>query len=313
MAVTQYIGSRYVPIFAEPEEWTEDATYEPLTIVTCQGNSYTSKQYVPKGIEITNRKYWAVTGNYNAQVEQYRVETREAVEHVDEVGEQAQKNADAAGKSEAAAKASETNAAASATAAANSAAAAKTSETNAADSAKKAHDSYGQCDLLAQNAQSAESAASKSAQNAALSAQHALTHSEQAEASAKIATNSASTAAGIVKSVKLIDSGVRRHAGLNSYENHKAVVPCWSDFDIEFNETFSEPPNVIASLSVNITIDSSTGKPSPLEAKSSMELYVHDVTATKFSVRIFNTGDSTSPESFIHWIAVGSRALTVES
>ena len=69
---TQYIGSRYVPLFAEPAEWNSARTYEPLTIVMHDGNSYTSRQYVPIGIKITNEKFWALTGNYNAQVEQYR-------------------------------------------------------------------------------------------------------------------------------------------------------------------------------------------------------------------------------------------------
>lgn len=72
MATTQYIGARYVPLFAEPAEWDSTKQYEPLTIVLHEGNSYTSKQYVPVGIEITNDKFWALTGNYNAQVEQYR-------------------------------------------------------------------------------------------------------------------------------------------------------------------------------------------------------------------------------------------------
>lgn len=74
MAVTQYIGARYVPITANPIEWSNANAYEPLTIVTYQGNSYTSRQYVPVGIDITNDNYWALTGNYNAQVEQYRQE-----------------------------------------------------------------------------------------------------------------------------------------------------------------------------------------------------------------------------------------------
>ena len=73
---TQYIGSRYVPLFAEPAEWDSTRTYEPLTIVMHDGNSYTSRQYVPVGIKITNEKFWALTGNYNAQVEQYRQEVR---------------------------------------------------------------------------------------------------------------------------------------------------------------------------------------------------------------------------------------------
>lgn len=76
MATTQYIGSRYVPLFAEPTEWTSARTYEPLTIVTYKGDSYTSRQYVPVGIELTDEHYWVCTGNYNAQIEQYRTETK---------------------------------------------------------------------------------------------------------------------------------------------------------------------------------------------------------------------------------------------
>lgn len=77
---TQYIGARYVPIFGRADEdsieWDNSKPYEPLTIVMHQGNSYTSRQYVPAGVELTNGQYWANTGNYNAQVEQYRQEVR---------------------------------------------------------------------------------------------------------------------------------------------------------------------------------------------------------------------------------------------
>lgn len=76
MAVTQYIGARYVPIIADPFEWDSTRTYEPLTIVSHNGNSYTSRQYVPAGIDISNSSYWALTGNYNAQIEQYRTEVQ---------------------------------------------------------------------------------------------------------------------------------------------------------------------------------------------------------------------------------------------
>lgn len=76
MATTQYIGARYVPLFAEPIEWDKTKQYEPLTIVTANGNSYTSRQFVPTGIEITNETFWALTGNFNAQVEQYREEVK---------------------------------------------------------------------------------------------------------------------------------------------------------------------------------------------------------------------------------------------
>lgn len=77
MAVTQYVGARYVPLFAEPLEWDKNTAYEPLTIVYNNGNSYTSRQHVPTGIEIDNETYWALTGNYNAQIEQYREEVKQ--------------------------------------------------------------------------------------------------------------------------------------------------------------------------------------------------------------------------------------------
>lgn len=75
--VTQYVGARYVPLFANPAQWTNDRQYEPLTIVLYQGNSFTSMQYVPVGIDIKNEEFWSQTGNYNAQVEQYRQEVKE--------------------------------------------------------------------------------------------------------------------------------------------------------------------------------------------------------------------------------------------
>lgn len=75
--VTQYIGARYVPLFADPLDWNSQMEYEPLTIVLNQGNSFTSRQFVPKGIDISNTDFWANTGNYNAQIEQYRQEVKE--------------------------------------------------------------------------------------------------------------------------------------------------------------------------------------------------------------------------------------------
>lgn len=69
-----YTGMRYVPVFADPAEWSSANSYEPLEIVIHEGNSYTSKTFVPVGIDISNEDFWALTGNYNAQVEQYRQE-----------------------------------------------------------------------------------------------------------------------------------------------------------------------------------------------------------------------------------------------
>lgn len=69
-----YVGARYVPVFYGA--WLQSVSYEPLTIVEYQGNSYTSKTFVPANTPITDTTYWALTGNYNAQVEQYRQEVQ---------------------------------------------------------------------------------------------------------------------------------------------------------------------------------------------------------------------------------------------
>lgn len=75
--VREYIGARYVPVMANPIEWDNGRGYEPLTIVIHEGNSYTSTQTVPPGIDISNTEFWALTGNYDAQIEQYRKEVKE--------------------------------------------------------------------------------------------------------------------------------------------------------------------------------------------------------------------------------------------
>lgn len=74
MAVTQYIGARYVPKFYEnsdgTEEWRAGVEYEPLTIVTWNGNSYTSKKPIPStvGSPSENPSYWVATGVFNQQI-----------------------------------------------------------------------------------------------------------------------------------------------------------------------------------------------------------------------------------------------------
>lgn len=67
--MVQYIGARYVPAFYG--DWTANTEYDPLTIVTYNGNSYTSKTKVPAavGAPDVNAQYWAATGSYNAQVQ----------------------------------------------------------------------------------------------------------------------------------------------------------------------------------------------------------------------------------------------------
>lgn len=89
MATRQYIGARYVPLFADPYEWDDAREYEPLTVVYSNGNSYTSKQYVPTGTPLTDVNYWVITGNYNAQVEQYRKETKAVSDKYDTIAKNA--------------------------------------------------------------------------------------------------------------------------------------------------------------------------------------------------------------------------------
>lgn len=74
MATRQYIGARYVPKFYENSdgtaEWRPGVIYEPLTIVTWSGNSYTSKKVVPAtiGNPSSNPGYWVATGVFNQQL-----------------------------------------------------------------------------------------------------------------------------------------------------------------------------------------------------------------------------------------------------
>ena len=91
MATRQYIGARYVPKFYENSdgttEWRSGVAFEALTIVTYNGNSFTSKKTVPPeiGIPSENPDYWASTGIYNAQVEELRQEVEEYKEKVDDL------------------------------------------------------------------------------------------------------------------------------------------------------------------------------------------------------------------------------------
>lgn len=81
---SQYVGARYVPKFADPIEWDIERGYESLTIVTYKGESYTSKCPVPPGVDIKNTRYWALTGAYNAQVEEYKNQVKDLSQQVTE-------------------------------------------------------------------------------------------------------------------------------------------------------------------------------------------------------------------------------------
>lgn len=102
--VRQYVGARYVPKIADPVEWQENIAYEALVIVTYNNSSYTSRKPVPVsvGIPPENEEYWALTGNYNAQIEEYRQLTVQAVQTANsakETANQAQQTANEAKES----------------------------------------------------------------------------------------------------------------------------------------------------------------------------------------------------------------------
>lgn len=66
-----YVGHRYGPVL-DDTGWDNTKEYEPLTIIQYKGDSYVSRTYVPKGIDILNKEYWYSIGVYNAQVASYR-------------------------------------------------------------------------------------------------------------------------------------------------------------------------------------------------------------------------------------------------
>lgn len=68
MAVRQYIGARYVPLYAG--DWDSTKNYEPLTIVTdANGNSFTSLKDVPAGTALTDRNFWIQTSSFSGAVD----------------------------------------------------------------------------------------------------------------------------------------------------------------------------------------------------------------------------------------------------
>lgn len=71
MSVREYIGARYIPVFADPIQWDPTLKYEPLTVVTDQGASYVSRRYVPEGIQLDNTGYWVLWADFNAQLQHY--------------------------------------------------------------------------------------------------------------------------------------------------------------------------------------------------------------------------------------------------
>ena len=67
-------------------EWDNTGEYETLSMVTHQGNSYTSKKRVPAGIDINNTDYWMSTGIYDVQIQHYRDDVRSVVDEFEQLG-----------------------------------------------------------------------------------------------------------------------------------------------------------------------------------------------------------------------------------
>lgn len=65
--VREYVGARYVPIY--DGDWDNTKVYEPLTMVSVANvGTYTSKKYVPAGVDISDTEYWALSGLYSGQI-----------------------------------------------------------------------------------------------------------------------------------------------------------------------------------------------------------------------------------------------------
>ena len=88
----QYIGARYVPKFYQNSvnpssiEWEASKTYEPITVVSYLGDSYTSKVPVPASVgnPADNPTYWAKTGEFNAAIQGLQDELHTAEHNIEE-------------------------------------------------------------------------------------------------------------------------------------------------------------------------------------------------------------------------------------
>ena len=68
MTMPKYVGNRCIPM--PMGNWDKNKEYENLSVVLASnGDSYTSKKNVPKGIELSNTEYWAISSKFNAQLE----------------------------------------------------------------------------------------------------------------------------------------------------------------------------------------------------------------------------------------------------
>ena len=68
MIMPKYICNRCIPM--PMGNWDKNKEYESLSVVLASnGDSYTSKKNVPKGIELSNTEYWAISSRFNAQLD----------------------------------------------------------------------------------------------------------------------------------------------------------------------------------------------------------------------------------------------------
>lgn len=65
----QYVGARYVPKLANPQEWSSANAYEALVMVTHDNTSYISGIPVPAGVDITNTDYWLPMGSRDVYIQ----------------------------------------------------------------------------------------------------------------------------------------------------------------------------------------------------------------------------------------------------
>ena len=86
MAVRQYIGARYVPLYVG--DWDQTRNYEPLSIVTdANGNSFTSLKDVPAGTALTDREYWIQTSSFSGAVDQLQRRMNNAEDEIENIEE----------------------------------------------------------------------------------------------------------------------------------------------------------------------------------------------------------------------------------
>lgn len=83
--MAKFKGNRCIP--TAEGKWDKTKEYLGLSVVLDEktGDSYTSKKVVPAGTELTNKDYWALSGQYNAQMALIKLQL-EAMQNIPEGG-----------------------------------------------------------------------------------------------------------------------------------------------------------------------------------------------------------------------------------